>query len=108
MDSSMIVQVDASLTGRVGDVSSISSLALLFDIGMILSLAFLSTLNDIGSWVRLASPFYIIYIIGLKLGPEVVKRQVFLARFCGSVSQGNPSSCEFYTFTWRQIYILTW
>ena len=58
--SSVIVEVDAWLTSRVGGVFSVSSLALLFDLGMILSLAFLSTLNDIADWLCLAFPFEII------------------------------------------------
>ena len=58
--SSVIVEVDAWLTSRVGGVFSVSSLALLFDLGMILSLTFLSTLNDIADWLCLAFPFEII------------------------------------------------
>ena len=58
--SSVIVEVDAWLTSRVGGVFFVSSLALLFDLGMILSLAFLSTLNNIADWLCLAFPFDVI------------------------------------------------
>ena len=58
--SSVIVEVDAWLTSRVGGVFSVSSLALLLDLGMILTLAFLATLNDIADWFCLAFPFDII------------------------------------------------
>ena len=53
-------------------------LTLLFDLGMILSTAFVLTLNDFANWLHLAPTFdsiyiyiYIyIYIIGLKFGVQ--------------------------------------
>ena len=78
MGSSVMVEVDALLTSRVGYVSPTSSLALFFYLEMILSLTFLSTLNDNSDWLPLASPFdiiHLVYIIGLKIGgPELLKR----------------------------------
>ena len=47
---------------------------------MILSVAFLSTFNVIVDWLRLASPFDITYVIGLKLGVQSWQKDKFSQR----------------------------